>query len=44
MPMVTSSDAFAIEWLIFSCPMLVMRGWSPGIRSGLKEKKGAIKL
>jgi hypothetical protein len=45
MPMVTSVAAGGNDLFIFSSPLLVMRGVGPpSIRSGLQEKKGAIKL
>ena len=45
MPMVTGPRFCALVSIIFSCPMLVIRGVRhPGIRSGRLEKSGAIKL
>jgi hypothetical protein len=40
MPMVCAKSLM----IFFRCPMLVIRVQNPGIRSGLKEKKGAILL
>ena len=45
MPMVTGPCFCAIIFILFSSPMLVIRGvGNPGIRSGQLEKSGAIKL